>query len=119
MKIADINSFVLSGHDVPGKSLLSSLRADARGGTAILVALAIPVVIGALGVGVDTGMWYLEKRKLQQASDAASLGAVRAMQNGASTGTAQAVAVNDARRNGYVTGSDTTVTVNAPPTSGT
>ena len=103
------------------KSLMergSGLRHDSRGGTAIVVALAIPAVIGALGIALDTGLWYMEKRALQQQSDTASLGAVRALQAGASVNTAKVVAMNDAKRNGYVADTSTTFTVNSPPTSG-
>ncbi len=103
------------------KSLMklgSALRHDTRGGTAIVIGLAMPVVIGALGIALDTGLWYMEKRKLQQQADTASLGAVRALQSGASVNTAKVVAMNDAKRNGYVADTSTTFTVNSPPTSG-
>jgi Flp pilus assembly protein TadG len=100
------------------KSLLNALRHDKRGASAIVIGVALPVIIGALGVGLDTGMWYLEKRKLQQMADTAGLGAVRALHDGASVDTAKTVAINDAKRNGYVAGGSTTITVNSPPTSG-
>ncbi len=95
-----------------------SLRRDTQGGTVILAALSIPVVIGALGIGLDTGIWYLEKRRLQQVADTAGLGAVRALYDGASVETAKAVAVNDAKRNGYVADGSMTIAVNSPPLSG-
>ncbi|HJQ57592.1 MAG TPA: TadE/TadG family type IV pilus assembly protein [Vineibacter sp.] len=100
------------------KGLWSALRRDSRGGTALLVGFSMPVIIGALGFGVDTGVWYLEKRKLQQIADTASLAAVRTMTGGGSSTQAQAVALSDAVRNGYVAGATSTFTVNTPPTSG-
>ncbi|HEX2884941.1 pilus assembly protein TadG-related protein [Vineibacter terrae] len=100
------------------KSFWSSLRADSRGSTLVLVSLAMPVVIGALGLAVDTGLWYLEKRHLQQAADNASLGAVRALQTGATVADARAVAINDARRNGFVSDCDSCFQFNSPPVSG-
>ncbi len=109
MSISRMKSFIKTG---------SVLRHDTRGGTAIAVAVAIPAVIGALGVALDTGLWYMEKRKLQQQSDTASLGAVRALQAGASVNTAKVVAMNDAKRNGYVADTSTTFTANSPPLSG-
>jgi Flp pilus assembly protein TadG len=100
------------------KNLLSALRRDKRGGAALLIGFSLPVIIGALGIGLDTGMWYLEKRKLQQMADTAGLGAVRALHDGASVDTAKTVAVNDAKRNGYTAGGTTNITVNSPPASG-
>jgi Flp pilus assembly protein TadG len=102
----------------PAKDLFPALLRDSRGGTALLVGFSVPVIIGALGFGLDTGMWYLEKRKLQQVSDTASLAAVRTMTGGGTAAQAQAAALNDAVRNGYVAGATTTFTVNSPPTSG-
>src|SRR5262245_46735589 len=96
----------------------SALRRDSRGGTAVVAGLALPAIIGALGVALDTGLWYMEKRKLQQQADTATLGAARALQAGASVSTAKVVATNDAKRNGYVADTSTTLTVNSPPTSG-
>jgi hypothetical protein len=51
-------------------------------------------------------------------ADTATLGAARALQNGADVTTAKNVAVNDAKRNGFVADSSTTLTVNSPPLSG-
>ena len=104
--------------NAPVRSFWPSLRADSRGSTLVLVSLAMPVVIGALGLAVDTGLWYLEKRHLQQAADNASLGAVRALQAGATVADARAVAINDARRNGFVSACDTCFQFNSPPVSG-
>ena len=67
------------------RSLIRGLRrlsADRTGGTTIMLALSLPLVVGALGVGVDTGVWYMEKRSLQQMADAAALGGARAMADG-------------------------------------
>ena len=102
----------------PGKSRLLSLARDTRGGTALMVGFSIPVVIGALGLGVDTGMWYLEKRRIQQVADTASLAMVRALQGGSTVAVAKQVATRDAERNGYVASVSETLTINSPPTSG-
>ncbi|QQS12035.1 MAG: hypothetical protein IPK81_21330 [Rhodospirillales bacterium] len=94
------------------------LRGDTSGASMILVTLALPVVVGGLGLGVDVAMWYGEKRAVQQIADTASLGAARAMRDGATLDVARTVAINDAARNGYVAGVNATLTVNSPPTSG-
>jgi Flp pilus assembly protein TadG len=104
--------------ETPANGWASALCRDTRGGTALLVGFSVPVIIGALGFGLDTGMWYLEKRKLQQVADTASLAAVRTMTGGGTAAQAQAAAQADAERNGYVASVTTTFAVNSPPTSG-
>ncbi|HJQ57113.1 MAG TPA: pilus assembly protein TadG-related protein [Vineibacter sp.] len=99
-------------------SQFSRLCRNERGGAIALVGFAIPVVIGGLALSIDTGIWYLEKRKLQQVADTASLAAVRTMTAGGSLSQQQAAAQSDAVRNGYVAGATTTFTVHSPPTSG-
>ena len=96
---------------------LRLLAADRTGGTTIMIALSVPVVVGALGLGVDTGAWYIEKRSLQQMADAAALGGARAMADGLQLASADAIARRDAARNGYKTNSGSLV-VHSPPTSG-
>ena len=51
---------------------LHSLGRNECGGTAVLVGLLLPVMIGGLGLGAETGYWYLLDRKLQHAADVAA-----------------------------------------------
>jgi Flp pilus assembly protein TadG len=39
------------------------------GTTAVVAAILFPVVVGALGLGAETGYWYLTQRKLQHIAD--------------------------------------------------
>ena len=49
-----------------------------RGGIAILTALLLPVLVGGLALGAETGYWYMLQRQAQHAADmAAYSGAVR------------------------------------------
>lgn len=48
-----------------------------RGATAIIVALALPVLIGFIGLAVDGGRLYVMKTELQNAADACALAAAR------------------------------------------
>src|SRR5260370_3455962 len=48
---------------------------DRRGSTAILFALAMPMLIGALGIGFEVSNWYMVQRGMQNAADAAVLAA--------------------------------------------
>jgi len=115
MAMARLKTLV-AGIRTSAPSRVAAFRADTRGASMILVALTLPVVIGALGLGIDTGLWYLQKRKLQQAADSASLAAVRALQTGATMAEAKAVALRDAQRNGYAGGCDDCF--HSPPISG-
>ncbi|MDE2181944.1 MAG: hypothetical protein KGJ78_02870 [Alphaproteobacteria bacterium] len=43
-----------------------------RGNVAIMFALMAPMLIGGLGLGVETSLWYAKQRDLQNAADAAA-----------------------------------------------
>ena len=91
---------------------------DTTAGTTTFVAFAAPVFVGALGVGIDTSVWYIEKRQVQQQADAAALGGARVKGLGQNNTTALAVATRDAQRNGFAASPTTTLTFNSPPTAG-
>lgn len=58
-----------------GDSALRRLRrfsTDTRGAVAVLAAILFPVVIGGIGLGVETSYWYMTQRKLQHAADLAA-----------------------------------------------
>lgn len=112
------HSFIITPCRDAGEWLWHLLQSDERGGTTVMVALTVPVVVGALRVGVDTGAWYVEKHRVQQITDAAALGGARALSTGQNVSTAQAVANRDAARNGYTATSGASIVVNSPPTSG-
>jgi len=95
-----------------------SLLRDTSAGTTMIVAFATPVFVGALGLGVDTSAWYIEKRKVQQQADAAALGGARVKGAGQNNTTALSVATRDAQRNGFVASATSTLTMTSPPTSG-
>jgi len=57
------------------RSIVLVLGRDERGVVAVLTALALTVLVGAVGLAVDVGMWYRENRALQNASDAAVIAA--------------------------------------------
>ena len=50
-------------------SLARDFYADKSGATAVIAAIMFPVVVGGLGLGAETGYWYLTQRKLQHAAD--------------------------------------------------
>lgn len=60
------------------KARLDAFLADRSGGVVIFVAVAMPVLVGGMGLGAETGYRYYNQRLLQHAADfAAHAGAVR------------------------------------------
>jgi Flp pilus assembly protein TadG len=96
--------------------LLSGLREffDERSGVVVvLVALAMPVLAGAMGLATEASYWYVHKRGMQNAADAA---AIAPATNGTSTYAAEAQAV--AAQYGFQNGSGKiTVTATNPNTA--
>jgi uncharacterized membrane protein len=79
----------------------------------VLVALAMPVLVGAMGLAAETSYWYVHQRGMQNAADAA---AIAAATNGTSTYAAEAKAV--ATPYGFQNGSgNITVTAANPNTA--
>jgi len=86
------------------------------GAIAPIAAIMLVAGLGFAGLSVDTAIWYLEKRSMQGAADAAASSATQALIKG---GNPVAQARSIAATFGYVDGvDDTVVTVNNPPTSG-
>jgi hypothetical protein len=96
--------------------LVSAFRGKESGTTAVIVAIALPVLVGATALGIETSVWYGEKRRLQTAADAAAIAAafqLAASQNDWSIAAGQATA-----QNGFVAGTHGIMTVNSPPLTG-
>lgn len=97
---------------------LRRLRRDERGAVMAILAV-VPVLVGAVAVGVETGQLYRTKRQMQGAADAAALAGSIDRVAGKNNATITATAQYEAQRNGLQNGvNGVVVTVNAPPTSG-
>jgi Flp pilus assembly protein TadG len=90
---------------------LGSLLADQRGSVAVTMGILLPVLIGALGLGFEVSNWYLQKRGMQNAADAAVIAAAT---NGGSNYDVEAKVV--AAQYGFVDGTNN-VTVSASNTA--
>jgi hypothetical protein len=93
-------------------AVLRRLRADQRGGVAIMMGLLFPVVLAGFGLGFEISNWYLRSRAMQNAADAAVMAAAS---NGEDNFNVEAAAV--AAHYGFVDGaSNVSVTAsnNAP-----
>jgi hypothetical protein len=86
------------------------LRADERGVSFIVTALALAALLGFSGLAIDVVMWESNQRAMQGAADQAALGAASAFRNAGETGalgdstTATNAAYATANQSGYTTG---------------
>jgi hypothetical protein len=99
------------------RAAVRALLRDRAGGMAVLIALGAPLVIGGAGLGVETGLWYVNKRRAQTAADAAAVAAALQIMRGQPRAMA-ASALADAERNGFSAALSDAITINHPPTSG-
>ena len=95
---------------------LPVLRSDTKGNIGIVTALAIPLLAGAAGFGVETAFWYHKDLELQQAADKSAYTAAIEKRAGSSTSKILSTATAIATANGYQPG---TLAVHYPPIAGT
>jgi Flp pilus assembly protein TadG len=99
-------------------TLLGRVRADRAGASLIIFAIALPVLLGFAGLGVEVSHWYLVKRKLQEAVDSAAMaGAFEYRNNVAATqATLDATAATAVTKSGFP--APTSLEVYNPPQTG-
>jgi len=96
--------------------LLERFRAARRGSVSTVIAAATPVLIGVMGLAIDTTYWETGKVAMQGSTDMAAIAAGRAYKSGSNI-TTEALAVLAA--NGYTNGiANVSVTVSQPPPAG-
>jgi Flp pilus assembly protein TadG len=76
---------------------------DKTGATAMIIAIALPGLIGIAALGVETGVWFTIKLQNQSAADSAAISAAYEVIAGKTNETGELTAAADeaARRNGY------------------
>lgn len=80
---------------------LRKIWQDKRGNALIIAGAALPLVVGAAGLGTDSVQWVLWKRELQRAADTAALaGAYAQMQTGESVTSAVGAHLTDNNHTG-------------------
>ncbi len=90
-----------------------------RGQVVVLIALMLPVLLAMVGLVVDLGMMFSERRAAQNAADAAALAAAGEIALGFDPAAARTTALYYAAQNGYDNdGSANTVAVSIPPDTG-
>lgn len=99
------------------QTLVRRFWTQSKGNVAMVFALALPVVVGGAGFGVETTFWYYRSLELQAAADAgAHAGAMERRSGGGETRVTD-VAVMAATDNGFRPAVGTAV-VHTPPTTG-
>ena len=51
---------------------LATLAGDRSGATAVVIGLTMTVLLGFVGLAVDAGVWYADRRSAQGAADSAA-----------------------------------------------
>ncbi|MBC7953638.1 MAG: hypothetical protein H7Z12_17705 [Rhodospirillaceae bacterium] len=101
-----------------GAVVAARLRTETRGAVAVVLALVLPVLMGMLSLGVETGLWFASKRDLQSAADGGAISGAWEITRSSSASTISTVAALDARKNAHSADRPFTVDVFAPPVSG-
>ena len=97
---------------------LNRLLADRKGNIAVITAMTMTSLMGFAGLGTEATLWYVAKRNMQGATDAAAFTAATAEATGQNSTAYKAAALAVAQKFGFTNGGDVTVTVNNPPKSG-
>jgi len=90
---------------------------DETAAVAVVAAIVFPVVVGGLGLGAETGYWYLTHRKLQHAADVSAHAAAVRLRAGDSKNAIDAATQAVATGSGFSTAVGT-MQVNTPPVAG-
>jgi Flp pilus assembly protein TadG len=97
----------------------AQLLRDREGGVAVLTAMSLTSLLGFAGLGTEATLWYVAKRNMQGASDAAAFTAKTASIAGQGSTQFTAAAKAVAAQYGYVDGNNgIVVAVNNPPLNG-
>lgn len=94
------------------------LKRDKDGQVLIFAAVALPVLIGFSGLGVDAVSWFVIKRQLQTSADAGALAGAYVLAFNGSMDEARLAVEDDLARNGYDKTAWGAPSVNMPPLSG-
>ena len=85
------------------------------GNIAVIFAIALPAVIGVTGMSVESGYWYQKERQLQQAADAGAFAGATVLRD--QSGSVEAAAYDEVGKFGF-SGSNATIGISTPPSSG-
>jgi Flp pilus assembly protein TadG len=91
---------------------------DTKGGVMIWTGIGMPVILGVSGLGLDSAMWYLERRVMQSAVDTAAISAALAKAGGGDQDAINAAVNKALTDNKFLLIASDSLQVNVPPTTG-
>lgn len=98
-------------------ALIARFTRNDQASIALMFALMLPVLFGIVGLGVEVGIWFKERRELQTIADAAAVSAAIENTFGATQAELEAAATLEATNNGFDAATDA-ITYVGTPTSG-
>lgn len=105
-----------SKHVQHTSGFLGRFARDERGVSAIIFAMILPLLIGMVGIAIEIGLWFEQKRDMQSAADAAAIAGAFEISEGNSDATMETSGKSSSALNGYTHGIDgVTVVINRPP----
>src|SRR5580704_7842018 len=113
-----IRNRILDGAGAPHKRHHSRSTFGHRrsAGVLVILAIALPMLVGIAGLVLDTSILFASHRNLQSAADAAATAAAMTIYQGGSVADATAAATTAVQNDNLLT--DATVALSVPPTSG-
>lgn len=91
---------------------MKALAGDERGIILVMFALMLPVMVAFIGLGVEVGLWFSQKRDIQAAADAAALAGAYEVAESRTSGVTT-IATREATNNGWSSSSGS-ITVTYP-----
>lgn len=91
---------------------------DERGTIIIMLAIALPLIVGLLGLAIDTANWYYAERRVQTATDAAAISGAITLLQLKNDIDAEDASLDSANRNDFQPGNGRTLEYFSPPSSG-
>jgi hypothetical protein len=96
-------------------SKLKKIHSEEKASFIIITALLLAILIGLMGLAVDTSYAFYVKSRMQAAADAAALGAATSMANGGSINNAKTVALSLSTSNGFTNGTSSIISLPTIP----
>ena len=101
------------------RAVAAALARDRSGATAVVIGLTMTALLGFVGLAVDVGVWYADRRAAQGAADSAAYSAAIDIAGGDTVSGARTAAKAITAQYGLTDGAGgVTVTVNSPPAAG-
>ncbi|MEJ2119716.1 MAG: pilus assembly protein TadG-related protein [Alphaproteobacteria bacterium] len=91
---------------------------DTGGGVMIWTGLGLPVILGISGLGLDSAMWYLERRTMQSVVDTAAISAALTKAGGGDQDAINAAVAKALADNKFTLITNDDLQVNVPPLTG-